>query len=335
MLINQDRRAFLAGVSAALVGATGYDEAVAAAEPAPETTTVRLPQWIGGAYCWAAEYIAGKLLRAEGIEVQFVQGDPALDQSIWIANGETDLSINYVPIHVASIDAGVPVKVLTGLHSGCLELIANDSVQSIVDLRGKRVGVSSFYSSQHMMLTVMANYIGLDPANDIEWVTEQGNPTKLFINGEIDAFLSSPPWPQELRAQNIGHTVVSTTTDKPWSQHLCCMICGDTDYVNRYPVATKRILRGILKAADICASDPAWVARELVDRGFVPRYDLALQTLNEIRYDTWREFDPEDSLRFHALRMHEMGMIKSRPQEIIAKGTDWRFLDELRRELKV
>jgi len=29
--------------------------------------------------------------------------------------------------------------------------------------------------------------------------------------------------------------------------------------------------------------------------------------------------------------MHEAGLIKSTPQKIIAKGTDWRFLDELKR----
>jgi cytochrome oxidase Cu insertion factor (SCO1/SenC/PrrC family) len=44
--------------------------------------------------------------------------------------------------------------------------------------------------------------------------------------------------------------------------------------------------------------------------------------------------DPEDTLRFYALRLHEAGMIKSGPQKIIADGTEWRFLDELKRELK-
>ncbi len=43
---------------------------------------------------------------------------------------------------------------------------------------------------------------------------------------------------------------------------------------------------------------------------------------------------PESSVRFYALRMRETGMIKSSPQGIIAAGTDWRFLDELKRELK-
>jgi hypothetical protein len=80
--------------------------------------------------------------------------------------------------------------------------------------------------------------------------------------------------------------------------------------------------------------DPQRVARQLVDGGFTDRYDYALQTLSELPYDKWREYDPEDTLRFYALRLHEAGMIKSSPQKIITEGTDWRFLDELKRELK-
>jgi NitT/TauT family transport system substrate-binding protein len=72
----------------------------------------------------------------------------------------------------------------------------------------------------------------------------------------------------------------------------------------------------------------------LVDRGFAPRYDYALQTLSEIPYDRWREYDPEDTIRFYALRLREIGLIKSTPQQIIAENTDWRFFNELKRELK-
>jgi NitT/TauT family transport system substrate-binding protein len=89
-----------------------------------------------------------------------------------------------------------------------------------------------------------------------------------------------------------------------------------------------------LKGADLCANDPPRVARRLVDDGFTARYDYALQTLKELPYDKWREYDHEDTLRFYALRLHEAGMVKSTPQKIIADGTDWRFLNELKRELK-
>ncbi|MER9865490.1 ABC transporter substrate-binding protein, partial [Mesorhizobium sp. M0185] len=92
--------------------------------------------------------------------------------------------MNFPPNHIASIDAGVPIKVLTGLHSGCLELIAKESIRSVTDLRGKRVGVDGFNNSRHKWLTLMSAYVGLDPVNDIQWVlTKDVKPTELFIQG--------------------------------------------------------------------------------------------------------------------------------------------------------
>jgi NitT/TauT family transport system substrate-binding protein len=55
--------------------------------------------------------------------------------------------------------------------------------------------------------------------------------------------------------------------------------------------------------------------------------------MREIPYGRWREYDAEDTVRFYALRLHEAGIIKSSPQKILA-GTDWRFFNELKKELK-
>jgi NitT/TauT family transport system substrate-binding protein len=112
------------------------------------------------------------------------------------------------------------------------------------------------------------------------------------------------------------------------------MLASHRDFVRRHPVATKRVLRAVLKAADLCVTEPARVARRIVDGGFTERYDYASQTLSEVPFDKWREYDPEDSMRFYALRLREAGLIKSSPQKIIAGSTDWRFLNELKRELK-
>ncbi|MFI0848975.1 ABC transporter substrate-binding protein [Mesorhizobium sp. IMUNJ 23232] len=336
MQIIQSRRHFLAGVLAtSSAGLFNAGPSNAAEELPLETTSVRLPRWIDGAYCWAGLYLAGELLRADGFtDVQYIQGDPKVDQWVWIANGDTDFSVNYVPVHLTFIDTGVPIKVLAGLHAGCMELIANDSVKDITDLRGKRVGTFTLDSLSYTMVALMAAYVGLDPAKDIEWVIWKGKAAEGFVAGKFDAFLFTPPAPQQLRAKKIGHTIVNTTVDRPWSQHFCCMVSVAEGYVNKYPAATKRVLRAIFKGADLCASDPSSSARQLVDRGFVPSYDYALRTLNDTRYDVWREYDAESSVRFYALRMRETGMIKSSPQQIIADGTDWRFLDELKRELK-
>jgi len=127
--------------------------------------------------------------------------------------------------------------------------------------------------------------------------------------------------------------MINTTDDAPWSHYFCCVITTTRDYVRKYPVATKRALRAIVKAADVCALEPNRIARLVADKGLAS-YENALQMLQEIPYGRWREFDPEDSMRFFALRMREVGYVKTSPQKIIAQGTDWRFLNELKKELK-
>src|SRR5262245_33497454 len=112
------------------------------------------------------------------------------------------------------------------------------------------------------------------------------------------------------------------------------MVIGHREFVQRYPIATKRALRALLKAANLCVLQPEHAAHLLVDKAVAQRYDYARQAMQEIPYNSWREYNPEDSVRFYALRLHEVGMIKSSPQKIIAEGTDWRFLNELKKELK-
>jgi NitT/TauT family transport system substrate-binding protein len=112
------------------------------------------------------------------------------------------------------------------------------------------------------------------------------------------------------------------------------MVAGNREFVRKHPVATKRALRAFLKAADLCASEPERVAGFLVDKGYTTHRDYALQALQEIPFNRWRDYDAEDTVRFYALRLHETGMIKSSPQKLIAQGTDWRFFNELKKELK-
>jgi NitT/TauT family transport system substrate-binding protein len=126
--------------------------------------------------------------------------------------------------------------------------------------------------------------------------------------------------------------VVNSGVDRPWSQYFCCVVAGNREFVRKHPVASKRALRAILKAANLCSTEPDRAARLVADKGY--RYEYALQTMKEIPYGRWRDFDPEDAVRFHALRLHEVGMIKSSPKKIIADGTDWRFINELKKELK-
>jgi NitT/TauT family transport system substrate-binding protein len=179
----------------------------------------------------------------------------------------------------------------------------------------------------------MAAHVGIDPKREINFVVHSPiDSMQLLAEGKIDALIGFPPVPQELREKKIGRVIVSSGLDRPWSQYFCCIVAAHQDFVRKYPVAAKRALRAIIKATQFCAAEPELAARLVADKGY--RYDYSLQTMKEIQYARWRDYNPEDTVRFYALRLHEAGMIKSTPNKIIAQGTDWRFLNELKRELK-
>ncbi len=206
-------------------------------------------------------------------------------------------------------------------------------MRSIRDLKGRTVAIPELGSPHHVFTASMAAHVGLNPVRDINFVIQPAEKSaQLLQDKKVDALMGFPPVPQELRAKKIGHVIVSSGADRPWSQYFCCIVGANQPFVHKHPVATKRALRAILKAANLCALDPARAARLIADRGY--QYEYALQTMKEIPYGRWREYDPEDTVRFYALRLHEAGMIKSSPQKIIAKGTDWRFFNELKKELK-
>src|SRR5215831_3653926 len=337
MRIIQTRRRFINSV--ALAGAAGllHLPRAAPAEGAPETTTVRVKK-LPRSICIAPETLSEELLRAEGFtDVGYVDGWPTGEYAAQVGKGEADFSLEFAAKIVQAIDNGGAVTILGGVHVGCYELFAKDEIHSIAELKGRTVGVAIAGANPHAFLIAMAAHVGLDPRQDIRWVTSTDpsvKPLELFAEGKIDAFLGTPPEPEELRARHIGHVIFNSTVDRPWSQYYCCVLAGYREYVRKYPVATKRVLRAVLKAADLCATEPTRMARSIVDGGFADRYDYALETLREVQYDRWREYDPEDTIRYYALRLHEGGFVKAAPNNIIAGGTDWRFLNELKRELK-
>jgi NitT/TauT family transport system substrate-binding protein len=111
------------------------------------------------------------------------------------------------------------------------------------------------------------------------------------------------------------------------------MLDGNSRFIEKYPAATKRVLRAYIRAAEHCAREPESVADFLVSDGLMPNAQYAQEMMGYLPYDVWRRFEPEATVRFYALRLYEAGVIKSTPEEIIDKGTDWTFLEQLKEEL--
>jgi NitT/TauT family transport system substrate-binding protein len=150
MRAMQSRRQFLTTLSLAAAARLGDMPAARAAEGALETTTVRFVKIPG--ICNAPQHVAEELLQAEGFtDVRYVgpveAGAPAIDA---VGRGDADFTVTYAAPLAIGIDGGAPVTVVSGVHVGCFELFANESIRSIADLKGKSVGVRGLGSSQHV-----------------------------------------------------------------------------------------------------------------------------------------------------------------------------------------
>ena len=330
------RREFLRATTVgAAIGCSITRSRSALAEPPPETTTVRIIN-IGSA-CLAPQMVADDLLKADGFTaVEYVKVKPPYSiVNKTLGDGGADFLTGDALSFVLSADAGIPLVVLAGVHTGCWELFGAKHVRSVRDLKGKTVAVPKLEGSRYAFAASILKNVGLDPQKDVQWVElPPAEAMRLLAEGKVDAWMSFPPEPQELRAKKIGHVLVDTRSDRPWSQYFCCMICGNRDFVRKYPIATKNVVRAILKASELCATEPERIARLMVDRGYASNYEYMVQLLKEVRYGRWRDYNPEETMRFYALRLHEVGFIKASPQKIIAQSTDWRFITELTKELK-
>ena len=327
------RRRFLGGTLAGTAGLLGLYPRSATAEPPPEVKKIRLVH--APAICLSPQYLAEELLRLEGFsEIQYV--DQPMTKSLGpLEAGQADMTQGAGVDVVAALDAGRAILPLAGIHAGCYELFVNEQIAGIKDLQGKSVAITTDDSTERLFLSSIVAYIGVNP-RDMRWITaaSASDAVQTFVDGKADAFFAFAPQGEELRAKNVGRVILNTTQDRPWSQYFCCMVSARRAFAEKYPAATRRALRAFLKAADLCAQEPDRAARYLAAKGYEPRYDMALEVLKGLPYRRWRDADPEDTLRFHALRLHEVGLIKSSPQKLIAQGTDWRFLNELKKELK-
>jgi NitT/TauT family transport system substrate-binding protein len=330
MQLRHSRRQFLTTLWAAGAAGLMNPPGSLAEEARPETTTIRLTSIPG--ICVAPQYVAEELLKSEGFsDVQYVE----LGTDIYpaFASNKVDISMAFVGPFIVQLDANVPIVLLGGIHVGCYELFGTERVHAIRDLKGKTVAIPALGSPHHTFLASMAAHVGIDPNRDIKFITHPiSESARLLTERKVDALMAFPPVPQELREKRIGHVIVNSGLDRPWSQYFCCIVAANREFVRLHPVATKRALRAFLKATHFCSTEPERAARIVADRGY--RYDYVLQTMKEISYSQWRDYDPEDAVRFYALRLREAGMIKSNPNRIISQGTDWRFFNELKRELK-
>lgn len=330
----------LAAATGSLLSACGSgggdgDEAAAEEEGPPETTSIRLIS-IPDASCLGAVYMAEPFLREEGFtDIQYPSFPPGPKALGAYANGGFDVGLGYAASMIRLIEKGSPFVMLGGVHAGCWKVFATGDIKSMRDFKGKTVSVISPELTDGIFMQMTLNEVGFDLRNDVTVVNyPPAENARILSSGEVDAVVAFPPATEHLEAQGIGRVILNSRTDPPWSNYFCCSALARRGWLEQHPTAAKRAMRAVLKGADVVAKDPDGSARYMVDRGFTTNFDYTCEILRELPYDIWREYDHLDSIRFYALRLKQAGLIESTPEEVIERATDFRYLPELKRELR-
>jgi len=324
-----------AAASALLPACRSGGDSGAGDEPPPETTTIRLNR--NPLSCIATEAVAVDFLKQEGFTDVQLLDFPLVEQFAKLAAGAYDLKMYPSQLAAARIDAGDPIVILGGVHVGCWQIFGTDAIKSLNDFKGKTMATGGVASPDQILLAATLASVGLDYRTDVRLVTlAPSEHVASFASGAVDGLLALPPFTNQLRAAGVGHVVADSMMDRPWSQYYCCMAAVNRDFMSRNPVATKRALRALMKAADLIALDPERGARRMVELGFTGKenYEAIVNDLRMMPFNVWRQYDPTVTLNFYALRLKEAGLIKGTPDQVISRGTDFRLLSELRRELK-
>lgn len=331
------RRTLLGATGAALVAACAPKSSSIAETPAPslgppETTTIRIA---GPTGCDPWTWLAEDFMKEEGFtEVKLVNTPQSL------IKGESDLSVGYGNYLAAHIDAGSPFVVLGGTHVGCVELWAKPGINTIRDLKGKTLVVGKkdplvdiFYGIFVTMLTSVG--VDLADVKFIELNDPNANEIDYFVNGTSDATLTAVTQGAALRAnpKNPGKQIFDTAMDKPWSQYYCCNLVTNRNWLKANPNAAKRATRAVLRAIDYGAKDRPRAVQIAADKKVTQNPQRLLEAIKDLPYE-WRDYDPEETLRFYSLRLADAKLIKKTPTQIIAEGTDFAFFRRMQKELK-
>jgi NitT/TauT family transport system substrate-binding protein len=301
--------------------------------PPPEVTTIRLPKTY--AACTVPMLFAEEFLYEEGFtDVEFVTSLVNYTLAEDLAAGVIDVGYKFIPNTLHAIDQGLPLIMLGPAHTACVQILAfNDEIQSLADLRGRRVGQEvrprldgPFNAGDFAFLSSVLQWIGISPTQDVELVAM---PDRI----DVDAQLTYAPKALSFEDSRQGRVIFDASTDEPWSQNLCCGLVAGTGFVDANPIATRRAVRAVLKAIDHCATDPEGAALRMYEKGWSLTHDYATRSLAQVSFGAWRTHDLEDAIRFYGLKLYEAGLIERTPDELIAEAADWTFFDELKREL--
>ena len=278
---RQPRRNFIIGGTAASALAFGPDPGLTAPLK-PEKTKLAIGLATEAVSFMPFYVAAAQIWKSQGLDVQLLgfRGDAEAAQAL--AGGTVDISIQSLDLLLSLINSNQPVMgFYAGVYMADYAWLAQPSIKSWQDLKGKAMGISTFASQGTLLTQYLLKRHGLEPLKDVQFL-QVGPPGagayQALRANRIAATMLSPP--TKWMAADAGYNTIATQARDISPQWPKLVFIASKRFLTENPETTKAILRSYVLALRYAKANPAAVVDILQDRLKFEK-DVLRRTLDE------------------------------------------------------
>ncbi|MBQ8935262.1 MAG: ABC transporter substrate-binding protein [Oscillospiraceae bacterium] len=287
-----------------------------------------------GALCGAPIYIAYEkgFFAEEGFDVNLISADSET-RKIGLNNGTIPI-VNGDFQFFPSIESGVNVSVVDGLHDGCIKFVVlpGSDIRTAEDLKGKKIGVDEIGGTPHQVASVWLEQAGISalPADgEVTFLPYSDGNLELeaLYNGDIDvAAMWDPLGSVAEKAGNVD-VIFDLSTADGFAGHYCCFLYASNKVLDEEPEKVAALLRAYRKAQDWIAQNPEEAVQLIIDGKYsaIEDQELAVELVKSYNYPSTAsreagDHNVEEDVRYFATALYDIGYLETEPEAFTAKA---------------
>lgn len=248
--------------------------------------------------------------KAAGLDVEIVEFNSLLDARRALERGQIDgLGTTATDVALTLGQSNAPLRIVQVLDysDGGDVLVADTSLNSLDQLRGKRVGLEQGSVGSYVLARALAS--GNVPGQDITRITsDPATLTEDFLEGKIDAVVTYPPFSLQAMSRGKGRILFSS---KSIPKEVVDVIAIDGRILSSRLEDVKRLLRGYWSARKTARDNPSLAVPPMAKREGITDSEFLACLRDDIRM-----LEQEDQAPFFGADGH-LRRILSRTDSIL------------------
>lgn len=280
-----------------------------------------------GSLCNSPTYIAYEkgFFAKEGIDVELITADFEA-KKVGLANG-TIATINGDFQYFPSIEAGVEMTIVGGLHQGCIKLnvLPDSPIQNVEDLGGTKIAVDEIGGTPYQVALLWLAQNGISP-DQVTFLPFNDGSLELeaLYNGQVDVAALWDPLATTSVEDGKARTILDISKDDPFAGHFCCFLYASNKVLEEDPELIAAELRAYHAAQNWIYENPEEAVQLVTEKQYVSieDHDLAVELIKSYgfpsteAYDSGR-WDIEGDVKYFAQALYDVGFLTTEPDEYV------------------